>query len=145
MSWNEVSRRYVSNEPEFYTPYCWRKRPDDGIKQGSSDECVENVSLFDSFYEKTDVVVRDVYKLSLDTYETLIRSGVAPEMARIVLPQSMLTEWIWTGSLYGFFNVWKQRADSHAQLEAQYFATLIDRNIPSDLKVSWEALKEYRP
>jgi len=135
MSWNEVSRRYVSDEPEFYMPDCWRKRPEDGIKQGSSDECV---GMVDWFYD-------EVVQEALHAYRNLLKEGVAPEMARMVLPQSMLTEWIWTGSLYAFFNVWKQRADGHAQKEAQFFAELLDKAIPDELRISWETLKEHRP
>lgn len=145
MSWNEVSRRYVDDEPEFYTPDCWRKRPEDGIKQGSSSKCVERVHLYDREYEDIHLVTRAALSTAVDMYNTLLRSGVAPEMARMVLPQSMLTEWVWTGSLYAFFNVWKQRIDGHAQKEAQYFAELLDKAIPDELRFSWETLKEYRP
>ena len=145
MSWNEVSRRYVAEEPQFYFPDCWRKRPKEGIKQGSSDDCVdENTLLLDPMGHPSKAYKRAVY-LAEDTYKYLLKRGVAPEMARMVLPQSMITEWVWTGSLYAFFNVWKQRADGHAQKEAQFFAELLDKVIPDELRFSWETLKEYRP
>ena len=118
-SWNEVSRRYVSAEPTFYEPDCWRKRPEEGIKQGSTDECVhiidkEGKATADFQY------VSSVINHSLYTYNKMIKAKVAPEMARMVLPQSMVTEWIWTGSLYGFYAVYRQRIDKHSQKEAQY-------------------------
>ena len=145
MSWNEVSRRYVDDEPEFYIPDCWRKRPEEGIKQGSSEDCIdENTYKMDGSEHPSQAYKRAVW-LAEDTYQKLLKDGVAPELARMVLPQSMITEWVWTGSLYAFFNVWKQRADGHAQKEAQYFAALLDKVIPDELRFSWEALKEYRP
>ena len=143
MSWNEVSRRYVDEEPQFYFPDCWRKRPKEGIKQGSSDECVERMR--DAQGTSVEQVYNDVLIKVFNTYNDMIHADIAPEMARMVLPQSMLTEWIWTGSLYAFFNVWKQRSDGHAQKEAQYFAELLDKVIPNELRFSWETLKEYRP
>jgi len=143
MSWNEVSRRYVSDEPKFYIPDCWRRRPEDGIKQGSSDECAERMR--DARGTLIEQAYNDVLIKALNTYNDLIHADIAPEMARMVLPQSMITEWIWTGSLYAFFNVWRQRADAHAQKEARYFAELLDKAIPDDLRVSWETLKEYKP
>lgn len=142
-SWNEVSRRYVDEEPEFYIPECWRKRPEDGIKQGSAEDCVEY--LWDSARTEVGQVYKEVLTIAERAYNNLIHAGVAPEMARMVLPQSMLTEWVWTGSLYGFFNVWKQRTDGHAQKEAQYFAELLDKAIPAQMRFSWETLKEYKP
>ena len=145
MSWNEVSRRYVDDEPEFYTPDCWRKRPEDGIKQGSSDECVDESTLTLDPMGHPSKAYKRAYQLAEDTYKHLLNKGVAPEMARMVLPQSMLTEWVWTGSLYAFFNVWKQRADGHAQKEAQFFAELLDKAVPEEMRFSWDALKEYRP
>ena len=143
-SWNEVSRRYVSTEPVFYEPDCWRKRPEDGIKQGSTDECVHTID------EKGKATadfqyVSSVINHSLYTYNKMIKAKVAPEMARMVLPQSMVTEWIWTGSLYGFYAVYRQRIDSHSQKEAQYFAKVLDKAIPENLKFSWKTLKEYNP
>ncbi len=144
MSWNEVSRRYVDEKPQFYFPDCWRKRPEDGIKQGSGECIDESTYRVDGSEHPSRAYKRTVW-FAEDTYQKLLKDGVAPEMARMVLPQSMLTEWIWTGSLYAFFNVWKQRADGHAQQEARFFAELLDKAIPDELRFSWETLKEYRP
>ena len=76
-------------------------------------------------------------------YLRLLEIGVAPELARIVLPQAMVTEWVWIGSMLAFFNVWKLRSDGHAQYEAREFARLLDIAIPEDCRFSWEALKKW--
>ena len=136
MSWNEVSRRYVDSLPDFYHPEVWRKRPDDGIKQGSKDE---PIALNERVHGMYDEFLNAAQKI----YLRLLEIGVAPELARIVLPQSMITEWVWTGSMLAFFNVWKQRSDGHAQYEAREFARLLDSAIPEDCRFSWEALKQW--
>ena len=135
-SWNEVSRRYVESLPDFYYPEVWRKRPDGGIKQGSKEEPIE---LNDYAHGMYDEFLNAAQKI----YLRLLEIGVAPELARIVLPQSMVTEWIWTGSMLAFFNVWKQRSDGHAQYEAREFARLLDSAIPEDCRFSWETLKKW--
>mgnify|MGYP003589117065 FL=1 len=136
MSWNEVSRRYVDSLPDFYYPEVWRKRPDGGIKQGSKDEPIELNNYAHGVYDEFLLGAQRVYL-------RLLEIGVAPELARIVLPQSMVTEWIWTGSMLAFFNVWKQRSDGHAQYEAREFARLLDTAIPEDCRFSWEVLKRW--
>lgn len=135
--WNEVSRRYVDDEPEFYVPEAWRKRPADGIKQGSSDETIplhvpEAACCSDYL---------DVIETCDQLYAHMITLGVAPEMARMVLPQSMMTEWYWTGSIAAFARVYKLRIDPHAQKEVQEIASKIDNCINQLFPVSWEALK----
>ena len=142
-SWNEVSRRYVSGNPTFYEPSCWRKCPEDGIKQGSSDECVEIIDKENKLTANYKYF-KAMSKAAL-TYDEMVKAKVAPEMARMVLPQSMITEWVWTGSLYGFYTVYRQRIDSHSQKEAQYFAKILDKVIPDELRFSWETLKGYNP
>ena len=87
--WNEVSRRYVDDQPEFYIPKRWRLRPDKSIKQGSSDETIDYDIAGTMAYVKT-------------TYNNLLREQVAPEMARMVLPQNMYTEWYWSGTLLAY-------------------------------------------
>lgn len=129
---NEVSRRYVDAEPEFYEPDVWRGRPDGSVKQGSGGEIEYN----DTVRENYHVIVSDVYQ----EYECLLKYGVAPEMARMVLPQSTYTEWIWTGSLAFFARVYNQRSDPHAQLETQQFAHAIGEIMSGLFPVSWEAL-----
>jgi len=133
MVWNEVSRRYVDSEPEFHHPEAWRKRAADK-KQGSSDELFEG-KRFDARY-------KDLMLQATAVFDNMIATGVAPEQARMVLPQSMMTEWIWTGSLIAFARVVKLRAAPDAQLECQWIANMIDEEIKQreELKHSWSAL-----
>lgn len=130
MVWNEVSRRYVSDEPEFYVPEKWRKAADN-VKQGSSDEAHEGVD---------HMGVTKWYANMVSEYMGMIEAGVCAEQARMVLPQSMYTEWYWTGNLYSFANVFIQRTDSHAQREVQGIAHQIGEIIEPLFPVSWKAL-----
>lgn len=108
LSWNEVSRRYVDTEPEFYIPDILHNRPDGSIKQGSSEEPHKKSQLY------TDVLsVQSSGALAI--YLRLIEEGVSPEEARMVLPLNTMTEWIWSGSLMAFARVCNLRLDSHAQ------------------------------
>jgi len=134
MVWNEVSRRYVTDEPEFYVPDVWRKAADN-VKQGSSDEAVSLREVFG-----WDTYGKDMYSVPLAHYKAMIKNGVCPEQARMVLPQSMYTEWYWTGNLYSFANVFIQRTDSHAQREVQEIAHQIGGIIKPLFPVSWAAL-----
>ena len=131
--WNEVSRRYVDSEPEFYLPDVWRKRADN-IKQGSSDEPVENITGYFNLLEYVD-----------QYYQELLDSGVCPEQARMVLPQSMYTEWVWSGSLAAFARVCKLRLDPHTQKETRDVAEMIDKEMARLFPVSWQALMENDP
>ena len=117
LAWNEVSRRYVDSEPEFYIPEM-RKRAEN-VKQGSSNEIVSNV----------EYAFKASVEYQLDAYQHLLDKGVAPEVARAILPQCTMTEWIWSGSLYAFARVVNQRKDSHAQKEAQEVARQIQEHI----------------
>ena len=125
--WNEVSRRYITDEPEFYVPETWRKAAEN-VKQGSSNE--------DSEYG----VIKDYLDTCLFQYKDMLEHGVCAEQARMVLPQSMYTEWYWTGNLYGFANVYNQRTDSHTQKETRDVAHQIGKIIEPLFPVSWEAL-----
>lgn len=131
LSWNEVSRRYVDDEPEFYVPSC-RQRADN-VKQGSLDTTLPEYETF----------IKNAYSITLDCYEGLLKAGIAPEVARSVLPVGMMTEWIWTGSLYAFARVVKQRLDSHAQAEsrqvAQQLAAILKTRFPISFKHLIEA------
>ena len=127
---NEISRRYVFFEPEFYYPY-WRGEPTDGAKQGSSD----HISIHPEAQRNYDNVVR----LAIYTYNEL-RNGVAPEQARFVLPQGMYTEWYWTGSLAAYARFYKQRIDTHAQWEVREYASAIGKLIAPLFPFSWEYL-----
>lgn len=133
---NEVSRRYVKEEPEFYIPK-WRAAPTDGAKQGSSDFMPDTDSnrLNTSLYKQ-------VSEMSRMNYESLIRSGVAPEQARFILPQGAMTEWWWTGSLSAYARVFKQRSDPHAQWEVREYADAISAMISPLFPVSWKVLTE---
>lgn len=129
LSWNEVSRRYVDDEPEFYLPSEWRGRAAN-VKQGSSDEPVQ----LDMDYAMV------ASEAALGAYLALLRAGVAPEQARMVLPQNMMTEWIWSGSLMAFARVCQQRLDSHAQAETREVAVEIDKIGRHLYYNSWKAL-----
>lgn len=129
---NEVSRRYVDSEPEFFEPDGWRKRSTDGAKQGSSDEVLWQKSLY----------YRQLVQDAKDTYEFMVENGVAPEQARMVLPQSMMTEWVWTGNLASYARFCKQRLNPHAQKEIQELAQMVSDVIEPLFPVSWKALRE---
>lgn len=131
LAWNEVSRRYVDSEPEIYIPEKWRERAQN-VKQGSSDKPV-NVD---------QDMVRNVMDASMNLYLGLLEDGVCPEQARMVIPQAMYTEWIWSGSLYAFARVCKQRLDSHAQAETRWIAEQIVEHMNTLFPISWEALME---
>ena len=130
MSWNEVSRRYVDDQPQFFYPEQWRSRPTGSIKQGSGTHMIPEAA---DYYDKA-------VQYTLDTYRGMLDMGVAPELARMVLPQSMMTEVVWTGSIMAFAHVYKLRADGHAQVEAQEFAKELDTIIRPLFPCSWSAL-----
>ena len=131
---NEISRRYVSYEPEFYIP-SWRSKPTDGAKQGSEDFVIEETRT--NLY---DAICRESYEKALHVYNTLIENGIAPEQARFVLPQGMYTEWYWTGSLAAFARFYKQRKDDHAQWEIREYASAVGKIIEPFFPVSWKCL-----
>lgn len=131
--WNEESRRYIDDEPEFYIPNELRGRPVNA-KQGSNG-ILESSELF------TDMIVSESSRC-LDLYKRLLEGNVAPEQARMVLPQNTMTNWMWTGSLVAFARVVKLRTDSHAQQEAQELAKLINDVVAHLYPVSWKALTE---
>lgn len=135
LTWNEVSRRYVDTDIEFFVPDSWRSRPTDGMKQGSGEVLEsEDSSLYQGW-------VDEAVDKSYQTYLDLIDNGVAPEMARMVLPQSMMVSWVWTGSLTSFFHIYRLRAEAHAQKEAQDFAQLIEEVVQPLFPHCWSALK----
>lgn len=142
-SYNEVSRRYVDSEPEFYVPEVWRRRADDK-KQGSSEEAVLAIDVTDVFGGTVWSSPEDEYSefitVALKLYNAMISSGVCPEQARMVLPQSMYTEYIVTGSLAAFARAYNLRSDSHAQKEIQDLASLWDAIIRPLFPHSWSAL-----
>jgi thymidylate synthase (FAD) len=127
--WNEVSRRYVDYEPEFYTPDEWRGKPLNS-KQGS-DGTVD--------IDKNEYIIM-MEKLQ-NYYETMLNKGVAPEMARMVLPQSMMTEWYWSGTLYAFARVCELRCALDTQAETRVVADQIDEICAEQFPKSWKYLR----
>jgi len=129
LRWNEVSRRYVDDEPEFYEPKVWRGRSAD--KKQGSDGFVSTVAE-PEFVNYT----------ALRVYKQMIEEGVAPEMARMVLPQSTMTEWYWSGSLDAFARMCVLRCASDTQAETRIVADQISDKMKELFPVSWDALKE---
>jgi thymidylate synthase (FAD) len=127
LRWNEISRRYVDSEPEFYKPTEWRGRSEDK-KQGS-----EGVVKYEGPLGNYN---------QLDIYKELLRVGVCPEQARMVLPQSMVTEWYWSGSLDAFADMCNLRCKPDTQYETQVVAGHIDTEMAKLFPVSWKALRE---
>ena len=125
--WNEVSRRYVDDEPEFYIPKEWRLKADDK-KQGSSEETIEyNIDGSIQFVKQT--------------YDNLLKAGVAPEMARMVLPQNLYTEWYWSGTLMAFARVCNLRCAKDTQWETQQIANQIHYEARQLFPISWKYLR----
>jgi len=129
---NEISRRYVDTDPEFFEPTMWRQR-NPSVKQGSMDIPVQ---------EHTKVVdkVKVWHTQALDLYKDLLESGVCPEQARFVLPQSMYTEFIETGSLYGYARLCGLRDAPDAQKEIRDYAQQVSALLEKKFPVSWSAL-----
>lgn len=137
---NEVSRRYVADTPEFYIPDVWRGKPTDGAKQGSSQTEVYVLRRKMGGIVTVKGSYENYLEYALDLYEEMIEIGVAPEQARMILPQSMYTEWFWTGSLASYARFYKQRSDPHAQAEIQELAKMVDTVIRPLFPVSWSVL-----
>ena len=133
LTWNEQSKRYVDDIPAIYYPDEWRERPEKSIKQGSGKRH-KYTPRWSRFYEAH-------MQESLDMYRDMIRDGIAPEMARMVLPQSMMVNFIWSGNLLAFYHVWNLRSGEGAQEEAQLFAELLKEAIEPAFPISWKALE----
>lgn len=129
---NEVSRRYVDEDPEFFFPV-FRQRPDNGMKQGSKDE-------FPADLERCEAILLGAHNIALRAYKRLLEENVAPEQARMVLPQSMYTEWYWSFSLAAGCRMLKQRLDPHAQAETREIAQQIANIVEPLFPVSYKAL-----
>lgn len=132
-SWNETSRRYVSTEPEFFMPEVYRKAPEGSIKQGSGEAHEDS-----EFYR---IITKSLHEQALLAYNKMIKNGVAPEQARGILPQNMMTTWVWTGTLTAFYHMYRLRINGHAQQEAQVFAKLVGDIIEPLFPICWKALK----
>ena len=133
LSWNEVSRRYVDEEPVIFCPESWRARPDGSIKQGSGKTHHDSAIWESEYYKDMEHII--------GLYNTMISEGVAPEQARMLLPQAMMTSWIWTGSLMAFRRVYDLRIDTHAQAETQEVAQLIGEHCYKLFPKAWEAME----
>jgi thymidylate synthase (FAD) len=139
--WNEVSRRYVDEEPEFWFPEVWRSRPEGSVKQGSGSEVVTKIEF--GYYDyDIAVITKNTLSPVVALYNSMIDQGVAPEQARMILPQNMMTEWWWSGSLAAFVRVCKLRLDPHAQAETREIAEQINNLAEPLFPVAWKALLE---
>jgi len=159
LRWNEISRRYVDSEPEFYFPKTWRGRAKDK-KQGSSGEVkIEDYKIELAFLKpntgkavaaskdahnewNTYDQIEDDYGGLMVLYTGLLDMGVAPEQARMVLPQSTMTEWYWSGSLDAFADMCNLRCAFDTQPETRFVATQISDSMRRLFPVSWAALVE---
>ena len=130
LRWNEISRRYVDHEPELYEPE-WRSRSADK-KQGSGGRM--EISL------DTEILFHATCRNALTTYDRMIEEGVAPEQARSILPQNMMTEWYWSGSLDAFADMCRLRCASDTQVESQHVAWAIHYKMEELFPASWEEL-----
>jgi len=130
MPWNEISRRYVDEEPELYEAPIWRGRSADK-KQGSYGEVESNANVL--YYNKNALMM----------YKQLLDEGVAPEQARMVLPQSMMTEWYWSGTVFSFAKMCSLRCKDDTQAETRVVADAIDEEMENLYPMSWESLREY--
>jgi len=133
LRWNEISRRYVDDEPEFYVPDVWRGRSADK-KQGSEGEV--KLGTLDA------AIVADSPYEALCAYKSLLEAGVAPEQARMVLPQSTMTEWYWSGSLDALADMCRLRCASDTQVETRLVADQINEKMSELFPVSWVALRD---
>ena len=144
LRWNEISRRYVDSEPEFYVPDVWRGRSEDK-KQGSDGSVdVRGFTLqFATIGQNTIPHAEERFNLhALSFYQDLLEHGVAPEQARMVLPQSLMTEWVWSGSLDAFASMCNLRCKEDTQYESRVVADQIDKRMGELFPLSWEALRE---
>jgi thymidylate synthase (FAD) len=133
-AYNEISRRYVDDLPEFFFPETWRTKPDGSIKQGSGNVHHNTHEVMEQY--------RQHMRSANSFYTWLIKEGVAPEQARMVLPQSMYTSYYVTGSLAAWARAYKLRIDGHAQKEIQDLAKRWDAIIRPLFPVSWAALTD---
>jgi len=147
LRWNEISRRYVSDEPEFYVPEVWRGKSADK-KQGSDgvinmDIITNTGEPYTDHYKET--MAEYIFEENLVVgifYKSLLKVGVAPEQARMVLPQSTMTEWYWSGSLDAFASMCRLRCASDTQYESRVVADQISKVMGDLFPVSWPALME---
>ena len=124
--WNEVSRRYVSDDPEFFIPFLWREKHENK-KQGSTETEVE--------YDITPLI-----KKAKQMYQDMLDNNIAPELARMILPQCMMTEWIWSGTLYAFARVCNLRNKPDVQEETRQITESMNSFLSNGFPISWKYL-----
>lgn len=139
MPWNEVSRRYVKDEPEFYEPEVWRKAAEN-VKQGSSNEAISEGDSFYNPHERIKNKLSNLVKQSIELYNEILEEGGCAEQARMSLPQNMMTTWVWSGTLGAFCDMLKLRLDPHTQLESRVVAYEIYDIVKELFPVSVKAL-----
>ena len=125
--WNEVSRRYVDNKPEFFDPLLYRGRAENK-KQGSTPDAVIEYNM------------KPLIEYVTQCYENMLNKGICPEQARMVLPQAMYTEWYWSGSLAAFARVCNLRLKPDTQYETRWIAKEISSLVEEHFPASWECL-----
>ena len=130
LRWNEISRRYVDDDPEFYIPDQWRGRADDK-KQGSGTALADQ-----------DIHIGTTQRIVFMLYESMLKKGVCPEQARMVLPQNTMTEWYWSGSLDAFSDMCNLRCKEDTQFETSQAAQCISQAMSNLFPLSWEALTD---
>jgi len=130
LRWNEISRRYVDDDPEFYIPDQWRGRADDK-KQGSGTALADQ-----------DIHIGTTQRIVFMLYESMLLKGVCPEQARMVLPQNTMTEWYWSGSLDAFADMCNLRCKEDTQFETSQAAQCVSQGMKNLFPISWEALRD---
>ena len=128
---SEESRRYISSRPELFVPRTFRASAKN-VKQGSAGAHEHSEGMKMRYMLHCEKAIAE--------YEHFVAAGVCPEQARLILPQGVEVNWLWTGSLYAFANFYNQRSDSHAQLEIQELAEQVGKIISPLYPVSWAAL-----
>ena len=131
MPWNEISRRYVDDEPEFYEPDHWRDKSEDK-KQGSGGK--SQSQYFPNIY------VKEITEKALGDYKKMLTQGIAPEQARMILPQNTMTEWYWSGTVGAFAKMCNLRCKPDTQLETRIVGNEVSNIMLRYFPVSWEAL-----
>ena len=137
LSWNEISRRYVDTDVEFHEVDKWRGRAENKKQGSDEDNTIEWVDR----NTRTGALQLAVENIALTNYKRMLDAGVAPEQARMILPQSMMTEWYWSGTLYAFARVCNLRCASDAQYETRIVANLINKECSKLFPISWTELR----
>ena len=155
LRWNEISRRYVDEEPKFYVPDVWRgrstdkKQGSDGVVDGIWDLEVATGALeTDEWgrltlpYESVTTCTMNFMEAQMQFYSQLLEHGVAPEQARMVLPQSTMTEFYWSGSLDAFADMCRLRCKPDTQYESRLVADQVSTIMQDLYPLSWSALMD---